>query len=136
MRLKARAISPGSGGGTALVSPAPFSFGGGADPATGAVLDGATGCRGGRLAGRQALLEAGPRPAMRHHQFIGERCAFTSAAQPARGPTKWPRDQQFVARARTTAQHRAAARALPDDGHGDAHEPDGEGFHLHLPLSG
>lgn len=52
MRLKARAISPGSGEGTALVSPAPFSFVGGADPATGAVLDDATGFRGERLAGR------------------------------------------------------------------------------------
>ena len=52
MRLKARAISPGSGEGTARVSPAPFSFVGGADPATGAVLDDATGFRGERLAGR------------------------------------------------------------------------------------
>jgi predicted aconitase with swiveling domain len=51
MRLAARRISPGRAEGTALVSSAPFSFVGGADPATGAVLDAATGVRGERLAG-------------------------------------------------------------------------------------
>ena len=52
MRLKARAISLGTAEGTALVDLAPFSFVGGADPATGTVLDDATGFRGERLTGR------------------------------------------------------------------------------------
>lgn len=52
MRLPARRIAPGHAEGLALVSPAPFSFVGGADPATGEVLDGASGCRGERIAGR------------------------------------------------------------------------------------
>lgn len=52
MRLRARPISPGRAEGSALVSPVPFSFVGGADPALGTVLDEATGCRGERLAGR------------------------------------------------------------------------------------
>ena len=52
MRLPARRISPGRAEGTALVSPTPFSFVGGADPASGAILDEATGVRGELLAGR------------------------------------------------------------------------------------
>ncbi len=52
MKLSARRISPGRCAGTALVSAAPFSFVGGADPITGAILDGSSGCRGEALAGR------------------------------------------------------------------------------------
>ena len=52
MRLPARRIAPGRAEGPALVSPSPFSFVGGADPATGEVLDEASGCRGERIAGR------------------------------------------------------------------------------------
>lgn len=52
MKLAARRISPGRAEGTALVTPAPFSFVGGADPATGAVLDPASGVEGERLSGR------------------------------------------------------------------------------------
>ena len=52
MKLKARAISPGTAEGAALVSAAPFSFVGGADPATGAVLDASTGLRGEHLGHR------------------------------------------------------------------------------------
>jgi predicted aconitase with swiveling domain/ADP-ribose pyrophosphatase YjhB (NUDIX family) len=44
MRLPARVIAPGHAEGTALVSASPFSFVGGADPATGRILDSATGC--------------------------------------------------------------------------------------------
>jgi uncharacterized protein len=49
--LRARSIVPGRATGTALVSLAPFSFVGGADPSTGEVLDPDAG-RGERLAGR------------------------------------------------------------------------------------
>ena len=52
MRLAARRIAPGRADATALVSRAPFSFVGGADPGTGEVLDDATGVRGERLSGR------------------------------------------------------------------------------------
>ncbi len=52
MKLAARRISPGRAEGRALVSPEPFSFVGGADPATGSLLDEATGLRGETLAGR------------------------------------------------------------------------------------
>ncbi len=52
MKLPARTVSPGRAEGIALVSPSPFSFVGGADPASGTVLDEATGFRGERLAGR------------------------------------------------------------------------------------
>ncbi len=52
MRLSARRISPGTAEGTALVSAAPFSFVGGADPVTGIVQDAASGCAGDALAGR------------------------------------------------------------------------------------
>ena len=52
MRLTGRAISPGKAEGTALVSAAAFSFVGGADPATGTVLDASTGCAGEPLKGR------------------------------------------------------------------------------------
>jgi len=52
MRIRARGIVAGRASGHALVSPAPFSFVGGADPATGSILDGATGSTGERLDGR------------------------------------------------------------------------------------
>jgi phosphomecalonate degydratase small subunit len=39
VKLRGRPIAPGRATGTALVSPAPFSFVGGADPTTGEVLD-------------------------------------------------------------------------------------------------
>ncbi|OGS48085.1 MAG: hypothetical protein A3K68_03730 [Euryarchaeota archaeon RBG_16_68_13] len=52
MRLPARRIAPGRAEGLALVSGTPFSFVGGADPATGTVLDDETGLRGERLADR------------------------------------------------------------------------------------
>src|SRR5207249_4391616 len=48
----ARGIVPGRASGRALVSAAPFSFVGGVDPATGSILDGATGGTGERLDGR------------------------------------------------------------------------------------
>lgn len=51
MKLRARKISPGRAAGTALVAAAPFSFVGGVDPATGTVLDEASGLQGLRLAG-------------------------------------------------------------------------------------
>ncbi len=59
MKLRARRISPGRAEGTALVSPAPFSFVGGADPATGSVLDEGTGLRGEALAGRVFAFPTG-----------------------------------------------------------------------------
>ncbi len=59
MRLAARRIAPGHAAGLALVSPVPFSFVGGADPATGAVLDAATGFQGERLAGRVLAFPQG-----------------------------------------------------------------------------
>ncbi len=52
MRLPARRISSGRAEGTALVIPSPFSFVGGADSATGEILDAASGARGERIAGR------------------------------------------------------------------------------------
>ncbi len=52
MRLKARSISPGRAEGECLVSAAPFSFVGGADPDTGRVLDASSGVQGTDLAGR------------------------------------------------------------------------------------
>ncbi len=52
MRLKARRISPGRAEGTALVAVAPFSFVGGADPSTGALLDATAQPSGERLSGR------------------------------------------------------------------------------------
>ncbi len=52
MKLAARRISPGRSEGTALVSPAAFSFVGGADAATGVLGDPSTGHAGERLAGR------------------------------------------------------------------------------------
>ncbi len=52
MKIAARRISRGRAEGTALVSAAPFSFVGGADPATGVVLDVGTGCRGESLTAR------------------------------------------------------------------------------------
>lgn len=51
MRFAARPIAPGKAAGTALVSEAPFSFVGGVDPATGALLD-APGAGREHLAGR------------------------------------------------------------------------------------
>src|SRR5213592_4050723 len=52
MKLRGRGIAPGRTEGTALVIRVPFSFVGGADPATGAVLDAATGAANERLGGR------------------------------------------------------------------------------------
>jgi len=52
MRLPARRIAPGRAEGTALVSAVPFSFVGGADAASGEILDEATGLRGERFGGR------------------------------------------------------------------------------------
>ncbi len=59
MRLPARRISPGRGEGTALVSVDSFSFVGGADPATGTVLDSATGAAGEALSGRVLAFPRG-----------------------------------------------------------------------------
>ena len=52
MKLRGRGIAPGRAEGTAFVSRVPFSFVGGADPATGAVLEAATGAVNERLGGR------------------------------------------------------------------------------------
>ena len=52
MRIRGRHIVPGRAYGSALTSPVPFSFVGGADPITGAILDSATGLAEERLAGR------------------------------------------------------------------------------------
>jgi len=52
MRIRARGIVPGRASGTAVISPAPFSFVGGVDPATGSIADAATGIAGERLQGR------------------------------------------------------------------------------------
>src|SRR5712691_12563436 len=52
MRIRARGIVPGRASGVAIVSPAPFSFVGGVDPATGSLLNDATGVAGERLDGR------------------------------------------------------------------------------------
>src|SRR2546430_9836988 len=51
MKLRGRGIARGRTEGTALVIRVPFSFVGGADPATGAVLDAATGAANERLGG-------------------------------------------------------------------------------------
>lgn len=52
MRLTARRISSGRAVGSALVSVAPFSFVGGAEPTTGKILSNDSGVRGEKLAGR------------------------------------------------------------------------------------
>ena len=52
MRIRARPIAPGRATGTALVHPQPFSFVGGVDPRTGAVLDRGAPAPGLSLAGR------------------------------------------------------------------------------------
>lgn len=52
MKIAARPISPGRVEAIALVSKKPFSFVGGADPATGAILDDSTGHTGQALRGR------------------------------------------------------------------------------------
>ena len=49
MRIRARGIVPGRASGMAILSPAPFSFVGGVDPATGSIADAATGIAGERL---------------------------------------------------------------------------------------
>jgi len=49
MRIRARGLVAGRATGNALVSSDPFSFVGGVDPATGSILDGATGILGERL---------------------------------------------------------------------------------------
>lgn len=59
MKLEARRISPGRAEASALVSPAPFSFLGGADGTDGRVLDEATGFRGEQLAGRTLVFPTG-----------------------------------------------------------------------------
>jgi len=52
MRLPARRIAPGRADAEALVSRGPFSFVGGADPATGEIQDESSGLRGASLRGR------------------------------------------------------------------------------------
>ncbi len=52
MKVPARRIAPGRASARALVCPVPFSFVGGADPATGKILDQDTNCAGKRLRGR------------------------------------------------------------------------------------
>jgi len=52
MKIRARGIVPGRASGTAVISPAPFSFVGGVDSATGSIADAATGIDGERLQGR------------------------------------------------------------------------------------
>lgn len=52
MRVPARSIAPGRASSTAIVSTAPFSFVGGADPTTGRILDATTGREGERFGGR------------------------------------------------------------------------------------
>src|SRR3989475_5985120 len=52
MRLRARGIVPGRASGTAITALPPFSFVGGVDPASGSILDHATGIAGERLEGR------------------------------------------------------------------------------------
>ena len=52
MRIRARGIVPGRASGIAVISPAPFSFVGGVDPATGSIADAATGIAGEPLQGR------------------------------------------------------------------------------------
>ncbi len=52
MRLRARRIAPGHASGSVLRSETAFSFVGGADPVSGQIRDGATGCAGETLVGR------------------------------------------------------------------------------------
>jgi uncharacterized protein len=52
MKIRGRAISPGRAVGQALAIDVPFSFVGGADPNTGAILDPTSGAQDERLAGR------------------------------------------------------------------------------------
>jgi predicted aconitase with swiveling domain/8-oxo-dGTP pyrophosphatase MutT (NUDIX family) len=52
MKIRGRGISPGRVTGEALAIDAPFSFVGGADPTTGAILDPSSGVEGQRLVGR------------------------------------------------------------------------------------
>lgn len=52
MKIRGRRIVPGKATGSALVSSAPFSFVGGADPMSGTILDASTGIAEERLAGR------------------------------------------------------------------------------------
>jgi len=52
MRIRARGIVPGRASGQAITSRTPFSFVGGVDPATGSILDEATGVAGERVEGR------------------------------------------------------------------------------------
>ena len=59
MRIRARGIVPGRASGRALVSSAPFSFVGGVDPATGSILNGATGMTGEHLDGRVFVFPTG-----------------------------------------------------------------------------
>src|SRR6059036_2504011 len=59
MRLRARGIVPGRASGTAITSPAPFSFVGGVDSANGSILDDATGAAGERLEGRVFAFPTG-----------------------------------------------------------------------------
>lgn len=59
MRLTARRISPGRAEGSALVSAAPFSFVGGADPENGVLQDEATGHAGETLARRIFIFPHG-----------------------------------------------------------------------------
>jgi len=59
MRLRARGIVPGRASGTAITSPAPFSFVGGVDLANGSILDDATGAAGERLEGRVFAFPTG-----------------------------------------------------------------------------
>ncbi len=59
MRIRARGIVPGRASGMAIASPAPFSFVGGVDPATGSILDDATGLAGERLEGRIFAFPSG-----------------------------------------------------------------------------
>src|SRR5438132_11515287 len=59
MRLRARGLVPGRASGAASASPAPFSFVGGVGPATGWIVDGATGIAGERLEGRVFAFPTG-----------------------------------------------------------------------------
>ncbi len=59
MRIRARGIVPGRASGMAIASPAPFSFVGGVDPATGSIVDAATGIAGERLEGRVFAFPSG-----------------------------------------------------------------------------
>jgi predicted aconitase with swiveling domain/8-oxo-dGTP pyrophosphatase MutT (NUDIX family) len=52
MKIRGRGISPGRATAKALAIDVPFSFVGGADPTTGAILDSSSGAEGQRMAGR------------------------------------------------------------------------------------